>query len=67
MLKTQETRKRKEQTNNQLVMSAAEILRDYNLAVQSRHASLVGRREVLNGRAKFGIFGDGKEVAQLAM
>ena len=48
-------------------MSAAEVLRDYTLALQSRQASLIGRREVLNGRAKFGIFGDGKEVAQIAM
>lgn len=67
MLETRETSKQQEQTNNQLVMSAAEILRDYNLAVQSRHASLIGRREVLSGRAKFGIFGDGKEIAQIAM
>lgn len=67
MLETRETRKQQTQPNNQLVMSPAEILRDYNLAVQSRQASLIGRREVLNGRAKFGIFGDGKEVAQIAM
>lgn len=39
---------------------------DYRLAFQSRQASLLGRREVLTGKAKFGIFGDGKEVAQLA-
>ena len=44
-----------------------EVLYDYRLAVESRHASLLGRREVLTGKAKFGIFGDGKEVAQLAM
>lgn len=43
------------------------ILRDYRLGVASREASLLGRREVLTGKAKFGIFGDGKEVAQLAM
>ncbi|MDP4207552.1 MAG: thiamine pyrophosphate-dependent enzyme [Bacteroidota bacterium] len=43
-----------------------EILNDYKLAFISRHLSLTGRREVLNGRAKFGIFGDGKEVAQIA-
>ena len=48
-------------------MSTAEVLRDYTLALQSRQASLIGRREVLNGRAKFGIFGDGKEMAQIAM
>ncbi|MCA9931971.1 MAG: hypothetical protein KC419_25980 [Anaerolineales bacterium] len=54
-------------TDNNVYISAAEILRDYSLAVQSRHASIVGRREVLSGKAKFGIFGDGKEIAQLAM
>ena len=43
------------------------ILRDYRIGVRSREASLLGRREVLTGKAKFGIFGDGKEVAQLAM
>ena len=43
------------------------ILRDYRIAFQSREASLIGRREVLTGKAKFGIFGDGKEVAQVAM
>ncbi|MCG8575115.1 MAG: thiamine pyrophosphate-dependent enzyme [Flavobacteriales bacterium] len=46
---------------------AAEVLNDYRLARISREASLMGRREVLGGKAKFGIFGDGKEVAQLAM
>lgn len=45
----------------------AEVLRDYTLAVTSRECSLLGRREVLTGKAKFGIFGDGKEVPQLAM
>jgi len=43
------------------------VLADYALGWRSRHASLIGRREVLTGKAKFGIFGDGKEVAQLAM
>jgi len=43
------------------------VLRDYRLAVESREASLIGRREVLTGKAKFGIFGDGKEVAQVAL
>jgi 2-oxoisovalerate dehydrogenase E1 component len=43
------------------------ILDDYRTAYRSRQASLIGRREVLTGKAKFGIFGDGKEVAQLAM
>ena len=44
-----------------------EVISDYKLACESREASLLGRREVLTGKAKFGIFGDGKEVAQLAM
>ncbi|HEX6902800.1 MAG TPA: thiamine pyrophosphate-dependent enzyme [Thermoanaerobaculia bacterium] len=43
------------------------ILRDYRIAFQSRQASLIGRREVFTGKAKFGIFGDGKEVAQVAL
>jgi hypothetical protein len=43
------------------------VLADYRLGWTSREASLLGRREVLTGKAKFGIFGDGKEVAQLAM
>ncbi|WP_430408256.1 alpha-ketoacid dehydrogenase subunit alpha/beta [Kordia sp.] len=44
-----------------------EIIRDYTTAVISRECSLLGRREVLTGKAKFGIFGDGKEVPQLAL
>ncbi len=44
-----------------------EILHDYYVAYSSREASLLGRKEVLTGKAKFGIFGDGKEVAQIAM
>ncbi|MBL7713107.1 MAG: transketolase [Chitinophagaceae bacterium] len=43
-----------------------EVLNDYYLAVSSREASLIGRKEVLTGKAKFGIFGDGKELAQIA-
>lgn len=43
------------------------VLKDFKTACESRQASLAGRREVLSGKAKFGIFGDGKEVAQLAM
>ena len=43
------------------------ILKDYKIACESREASLLGRKEVLTGKAKFGIFGDGKELAQLAM
>ena len=44
-----------------------EVLKDYKIAITSRECSLLGRREVLTGKAKFGIFGDGKEVPQLAM
>ncbi|WP_037320907.1 thiamine pyrophosphate-dependent enzyme [Salegentibacter sp. Hel_I_6] len=44
-----------------------QVLADYKIAVTSRECSLLGRREVLTGKAKFGIFGDGKEVPQLAM
>ncbi len=47
--------------------SGEKIINDYRLAFQSRQASLLGRKEVMSGRAKFGIFGDGKEVAQIAM
>src|SRR3982750_463900 len=43
-----------------------EVLKDYRLACESRETSLMGRKEVLTGKAKFGIFGDGKEVAQIA-
>jgi len=44
----------------------AEVINDYKLAVTSRECSLLGRREVLTGKAKFGIFGDGKEIPQIA-
>jgi len=44
-----------------------EVLNDYKIATTSRECSLLGRREVLTGKAKFGIFGDGKEVPQLAL
>lgn len=45
----------------------AQIMQDYEIAILSRTCSLVGRKEVLTGKAKFGIFGDGKELPQLAM
>ncbi len=48
-------------------LTKEEILDDFRIANESRQASLLGRREVLSGKAKFGIFGDGKEVPQLAM
>ncbi|TWO32819.1 transketolase [Seonamhaeicola sediminis] len=44
-----------------------EVINDYKIAFKSRECSLLGRREVLTGKAKFGIFGDGKEIPQLAM
>jgi pyruvate/2-oxoglutarate/acetoin dehydrogenase E1 component/TPP-dependent pyruvate/acetoin dehydrogenase alpha subunit len=44
-----------------------QVLEDYTLLVTSREASLLGRREVLAGKAKFGIFGDGKELPQIAL
>lgn len=57
------------QTSNGLSFEAFKqvVLEDYRLANESRQASLLGRKEVLTGKAKFGIFGDGKEVAQIAM
>lgn len=45
----------------------SEILADYRIAIISRETSLMGRKEVLTGKAKFGIFGDGKELAQIAL
>ncbi len=50
-----------------LSLSAEEVLNDYRVANESRQASILGRREVLTGKAKFGIMGDGKELAQIAM
>jgi 2-oxoisovalerate dehydrogenase E1 component len=49
------------------LLNASNVVRDYRLAHLSRQISLIGRRETLSGKAKFGIFGDGKEVAQVAM
>ena len=43
------------------------VLSDFQICLMSRETSLLGRREVLTGKAKFGIFGDGVEVAQVAM
>ena len=54
------------ETQTRTQFTRESILEDYRTAVRSRQASLIGRREVLTGKAKFGIFGDGKEVAQLA-
>lgn len=50
-----------------LPVTKQEVLQDYQLAVESREASLIGRKEVFMGKAKFGIFGDGKEIPQIAM
>ena len=57
----------KKKPSNNLPLPPEEIIKDYRLAYQSRQTSLIGRREVLSGKAKFGIFGDGKEIPQLAM
>ena len=48
-------------------LTREQILNDYRLGWESRQTSLIGRREVMGGKAKFGIFGDGKEIPQLAM
>ena len=55
----------KEKTNFEAFKS--EVLNDFKVANISRAASLTGRKEVLTGKAKFGIFGDGKEIAQIAL
>jgi len=63
-------KKPKEKTNTDEVtfdQFREEIINDYRIACESREASLLGRKEVLTGKAKFGIFGDGKEIAQIAM
>ncbi len=59
----------KEKANSTLTFEdfKTEVLKDYKIAITSRECSLLGRKEVLTGKAKFGIFGDGKEVPQLAM
>lgn len=60
-----------EAVNGQAALTREEfrrqVINDYRVAFESRQASLIGRKEVLTGKAKFGIFGDGKEVAQVAM
>lgn len=57
----------KSNKNKKSSISKEEVLNDFRLGWESRHASLMGRKEVFMGKAKFGIFGDGKELAQLAM
>ena len=61
----QEVAKKPEELSKEAFIQ--QVLEDYRIAFESRQASLLGRKEVLTGKAKFGIFGDGKEVAQLAM
>jgi len=56
-----------DQKSHKLIMNKDIILADYRLANLSRSLSIIGRREVLTGKAKFGIFGDGKEIIQIAM
>lgn len=59
--------KTKKKTSTFSAAKKKEILSDYRLGWLSRHMSLIGRKEVLTGKAKFGIFGDGKEIPQIAM
>lgn len=58
---------KKQHSDTLLAFDKASVLADYRLGQASRQASLLGRKEVFMGKAKFGIFGDGKELAQLAM
>src|SRR3989337_2474576 len=53
--------------NHRIDLNKETILDDYRLVHRSRLASIIGRQEVFSGKAKFGIFGDGKEVAQVAL
>ncbi|MBC6410631.1 MAG: transketolase [Ekhidna sp.] len=54
-------------SKTKILINKEEALFDYQLAVESRESSLIGRKEVFMGKAKFGIFGDGKEIPQIAM
>ncbi|MCU0338806.1 MAG: thiamine pyrophosphate-dependent enzyme [Spirosomaceae bacterium] len=56
-----------ELTSELIALSRQNVLKDYQLVCESRQASLLGRKDAMGGRAKFGIFGDGKELAQVAM
>ena len=56
-----------EKVRQAITIQKQEVLADFRWALTSRHASLMGRKEVFMGKAKFGIFGDGKELAQVAM
>uniref|UniRef100_UPI0040473ED9 alpha-ketoacid dehydrogenase subunit alpha/beta n=1 Tax=Algoriphagus sp. TaxID=1872435 RepID=UPI0040473ED9 len=59
--------KSREKVRQAITIQKQEVLADFRWALTSRHASLMGRKEVFMGKAKFGIFGDGKELAQVAM
>jgi pyruvate/2-oxoglutarate/acetoin dehydrogenase E1 component/TPP-dependent pyruvate/acetoin dehydrogenase alpha subunit len=50
-----------------VLLSKEEVLKDYRMSCESREVSYIGRQDVFRGRAKFGVFGDGKELAQVAM
>ena len=52
---------------NASILDAQSVLNDYRMVMISRHASLTVRKEVFMGKAKFGVYGDGKELAQVAM
>lgn len=62
-----QSRSSTKKTSSKKTFDKKDILNDYRIANESRQVSLLGRREVLTGKAKFGIFGDGKEIPQLAM
>jgi pyruvate/2-oxoglutarate/acetoin dehydrogenase E1 component/TPP-dependent pyruvate/acetoin dehydrogenase alpha subunit len=65
--KTKEKKSTKSSDTSYTDEQKQEIIEDYKLAVMSREASYIGRKETLTGKAKFGIFGDGKEMPQIAM
>ncbi|PLK42789.1 thiamine pyrophosphate-dependent enzyme [Emticicia sp. TH156] len=54
-------------TSTDVLLTKEEVLNDYRIACESREVSIIGRKDVFMGRANFGVFGDGKELAQLAM
>src|SRR5260221_281076 len=66
-MSAEERRLAKTLPNSKLSLTTDKVIADYRLAYSSRRASVIGRAEVLRGNATFGIFGDGKEVANLAM
>lgn len=54
-------------TSTDVLLTKKEVLNDYRVTCESREVSYIGRQDVFRGRAKFGVFGDGKELAQIAM